>query len=65
MMKMRCSFCKQNINKGTGKIYVQKTGKTLNFCSSKCEKNMLKLKRKPRTTKWTQEYQDIKKGTKK
>jgi len=62
---MRCSFCKQNINKGTGKIYVQKTGKTLNFCSSKCEKNMLKLKRKPRTTKWTQEYQDIKKGTKK
>jgi len=26
---------------------------------------MLKLKRKPRTTKWTQEYQDIKKGTKK
>jgi len=65
MIKMRCSFCKQNINKGTGKIYVQKTGKTLNFCSSKCEKNMLKLKRKPRTTKWTQEYQDIKKGTKK
>ncbi|OIO63611.1 50S ribosomal protein L24e [Candidatus Woesearchaeota archaeon CG_4_10_14_0_2_um_filter_33_10] len=65
MIKMRCSFCKQNINKGTGKIYVQKTGKVLYFCSSKCEKNMLKLKRKPRTTKWTQEYQDIKKGTKK
>ena len=65
MIKMRCSFCKQNINKGTGKIYVQKTGKVLYFCSSKCEKNMLKLKRKPRTTKWTQEYQDIKKGAKK
>jgi len=65
MIKMRCSFCKQNINKGTGKIYVQKTGKLLHFCSSKCEKNMLKLKRKPRTTKWTQEYHDIKKGAKK
>jgi large subunit ribosomal protein L24e len=65
MIRMRCSFCKQNIKKGTGKIYVQKTGKMLYFCSSKCEKNMLKLKRKPRTTKWTQEYQDIKKGTKK
>ena len=65
MIKMRCSFCKQNINRGTGKIYVQKTGKLLYFCSSKCEKNMLKLKRKQRTTKWTQEYQDIKKGTKK
>jgi len=33
--------------------------------SSKCEKNMLKLKRKPRTTRWTEEYQDIKKGNKK
>jgi len=65
MIRMMCSFCKQNIKKGTGKIYVQKTGKLLYFCSSKCEKNMLKLKRKPRTTKWTQEYQDIKKGTKK
>jgi len=65
MIKVKCSFCKQNINKGTGKIYVQKTGKVLYFCSSKCEKNMLKLKRKPRTTKWTQEYQDIKKGAKK
>jgi len=65
MIKVKCSFCKQNINKGTGKIYVQKTGKVLYFCSLKCEKNMLKLKRKPRTTKWTQEYQDIKKGTKK
>ncbi len=65
MIKVKCSFCKENINKGTGKIYVQKTGKILYFCSSKCEKNMLKLKRKPRTTKWTQEFKDIKKGTKK
>ncbi len=62
---MKCSFCKNVINKGTGKIYVQKTGKVLYFCSSKCEKNMLKLKRKPRTTRWTEEYQDIKKGNKK
>jgi len=62
---MKCSFCKNVINKGTGKIYVQKTGKLLYFCSSKCEKNMLKLKRKPRTTRWTEEYQDIKKGNKK
>jgi large subunit ribosomal protein L24e len=61
----RCSFCKKNIEKGTGKIYVLKTGRTLNFCSSKCEKNMLKLKRKPRTTKWTKEYEEIKKGGKK
>ncbi|MFH0752363.1 MAG: 50S ribosomal protein L24e [archaeon] len=47
-----CSFCKKVIPRGTGKIYVFKTGKTSNFCSSKCEKNALKLKRSPRTQKW-------------
>ncbi len=50
---------------GTGKLFVRKDGKVFDFCSSKCEKNMLKLKRKPRTTKWTQEYADVKKGLKK
>lgn len=50
----RCSFCSTNIEKGTGKMFVRKTGVVLWFCSSKCEKNMLKLKRLPRETKWTQ-----------
>jgi large subunit ribosomal protein L24e len=57
----RCSFCREVIEKGTGKIFVKTDGKILNFCSNKCEKNMLKLKRKPRDTKWTKEYQNIKK----
>jgi len=48
-----CSFCGEDIEKGTGKIFVKKDGKTFNFCSNRCEKNMLKLKRKPITTKWT------------
>ena len=61
----RCSFCKEVINKGTGKIFVKTDGKILNFCSTKCEKNMLKLKRKPRYVKWTQEHQTIKKEGKK
>ena len=47
-----CSFCEKKMEKGTGKIFVFKTGKILNFCSSKCEKNMLKLKRKARNLKW-------------
>ena len=50
---------------GTGKMYIKKDGKTLWFCTSKCEKNMLKLNRKPRTTKWTGEFQKIKKEAKK
>jgi len=48
----RCSFCKENIEQGTGKMFVTKEGKVLYFCSTKCEKNMLKLKRIPRNFKW-------------
>lgn len=48
----RCSFCSMDMEKGTGKSYIQADGKALHFCSSKCEKNMLKLGRKARDTKW-------------
>lgn len=49
---VRCSFCNKNIEPGTGKMYVQVTGKVLNFCSNKCEKNMIKLGRNPVNIKW-------------
>ena len=49
---VKCSFCNQNIEKGKGKMYVFKTGKILNFCFRKCEKNMLKLNRNSRDFKW-------------
>ena len=49
----KCSYCGKQIEKGTGKIFVKKDGKILNFHNSKCEKNMLKLKRKARNFKWT------------
>jgi len=48
-----CTFCGEDIKKGTGKIFVKKDGKILNFCSTKCERNMLKLKRKPIATRWS------------
>jgi large subunit ribosomal protein L24e len=53
---MECSFCGRNIEKGTETIYVTNKGKAMYFCSSKCEKNILKLGRKPRKVKWTEEY---------
>ncbi len=59
-----CDFCKEEIEPGTGKKLVTKSGSIMDFCSSKCEKNMLKLDRKPRTTKWTKEYHMIKEGKK-
>ena len=49
---VKCSFCKINIEPGTGKIYVTKEGKIFHFCAMKCEKNQLKLKRNPRFLKW-------------
>jgi len=53
---MDCSFCNAEIEKGTEKIYVTSRGGMLYFCSNKCEKNMLKLRRKARKVKWTKEY---------
>lgn len=50
---VNCEFCGRNIEKGTGKIFVYKTGKYISFCSSKCEKNVLKLNRNPKNFKWT------------
>jgi large subunit ribosomal protein L24e len=50
-----CSFCGTLIEKGTGKMLVKKDGKIFYFCSTKCEKNLTKLKRKPREHQWTAE----------
>jgi large subunit ribosomal protein L24e len=61
---MRCSFCQKTIEKGTGKVYVQKSGKIMSFCSTKCEKNLLKLKHKPLTTRWTEDFKKKKQGKK-
>lgn len=52
-----CSFCGKVIPKGTGKMFVKKDGKILYFDGSKCEKNLLKLNRKPRNFKWTKSYE--------
>lgn len=52
METKRCSFCKVKISQGTGKMLVKKDGAIMYFCSSKCEKNALKLKRSPRKVRW-------------
>ena len=48
----KCSFCKKDMPRGTGLLFVYKSGKSVWFCSRKCEMHILKLKRKPKTTKW-------------
>jgi len=49
---MKCSFCKKDIEPGTGILYSLKDGTRFHFCGSKCEKNQIKLERKPRKLKW-------------
>ncbi|MFC1768367.1 50S ribosomal protein L24e [Nanoarchaeota archaeon] len=52
----KCTFCGNVIESGTGKVFVLKEGKALYFCSSKCEKNQLKLGRKAITTRWSTRF---------
>jgi len=57
---VKCDFCNDEIERGTGMTYVKNDGRVIHFCSSKCEKNLLKLGRKPRTTRWTGEFKNVK-----
>ncbi|MCW7070809.1 50S ribosomal protein L24e [ANME-1 cluster archaeon ex4572_4] len=51
-MGKKCSFCESQIEPGTGKMFVRRDGTVFYFCSSKCERNMIKLGRKRRKVKW-------------
>ncbi len=51
-----CSFCGSEIPPGTGTMYVKKDGTPLFFCSNKCYKNMIELRRVPRKVRWTHRY---------
>jgi large subunit ribosomal protein L24e len=51
-----CSFCGNEIEPGTGKMYIKIDGTIYNFCKNKCHKNLIELKRVPRRTTWTQQY---------
>ncbi len=54
--RRNCTFCGLEIEPGTGKMYIKKDGSIFHFCSSKCQKNLVKLKRVPRRTEWTERY---------
>jgi len=51
-----CSFCGEEIEPGTGRMFVKKDGTILQFCNSKCYKNMIELRRIPRRTAWTAQF---------
>ncbi|RQD84898.1 MAG: 50S ribosomal protein L24e [Methanocalculus sp. MSAO_Arc2] len=50
--KYTCSFCGDQLEPGTGKLFVRKDGSIFYFCSSKCQNNY-RLRRVPRRVEWT------------
>ena len=52
-----CTFCGDEIEPGTGRMYIKKDGVVYNFCSSKCFKNLVILGRVPRRITWTRYYE--------
>ena len=56
---MKCSFCGNVMEKGTGKMFVKISGEVLYFCSSKCEKNW-RLGRDPKKVRWTKIHRKLK-----
>ncbi|MFC6733100.1 50S ribosomal protein L24e [Haladaptatus sp. DYSN1] len=49
-----CDYCGDDIEPGTGTMFVFTDGRTVNYCSSKCEKNA-ELGRESRNLRWTEE----------
>jgi large subunit ribosomal protein L24e len=49
-----CDFCGDDIEPGTGTMFVKTDGSTVHFCSAKCEKNA-DLGREPRDLEWTED----------
>jgi len=64
---MLCSFCNNEIARGTGFMYVHRDGSYLSFCCQKCKKNSLVLGRVGKKVKWTafEHATEGKKGAKK
>ena len=56
MLEKLCSFCNRPVVKGSGTMFAKNDGTVQWFCSSKCKKNTLVLKRDPRKLKWTKKY---------
>ncbi|MCZ6647696.1 MAG: 50S ribosomal protein L24e [Nitrososphaerales archaeon] len=48
-----CSFCGGSVNLGEGTLLVRNDGSINWYCSSKCRKSSVFLKRDPRRFKWT------------
>jgi len=58
MRVVKCSFCGSDVMPGTGIMFVKRDGTVLHFCSSKCRRSMLELRRKPVKVKWARKTRE-------
>ena len=56
----KCSFCKKQYEIPRGLTIVMNDNSVKYFCSSKCRKNSLKLKRDKNRVRWTNYFRDSK-----
>ncbi len=56
VVKRQCSFCADEIEPGTGMMFVKRDGTVYNFCSSSCRKQQLHLGRVGHRRKWTRAH---------
>ena len=56
----RCVFCGSECDDFTGTFLLKNDGTSVYYCSQKCMKNHLKLKRDKRKLKWTAAYKEVK-----
>ncbi len=52
-----CDYCGDDVEPGTGTMFVRTNGSVIHYCSAKCEKNA-DLGREPRDLEWTEEGGD-------
>ncbi len=56
VVKRQCSFCADEIEPGTGMMFVKRDGTVYNFCSSSCRKQQLHLGRVGHRRTWTRAH---------
>ena len=56
LLSKLCSFCNRSVSKGSGTMFAKNDVTVMWFCTAKCKKNSLVLKRDPRKLKWTKKY---------
>ena len=56
VVKRQCSFCAQEIEPGTGAMFVKRDGTVFHFCSGSCRKQQLHLRRVGHRFKWTRAH---------